>query len=82
MRIDASSEVAQAKDKEEQGEEEGEPVGVAAAAVRKTAQTMSQGATVKGFTKEKEEDGSTTCEMAMVVNGHTKWDVEMAQMGL
>jgi hypothetical protein len=71
--------VAQAKDREEQGEKKVSR-STLPAAVQKTAQTMSQGATVKGFTKEKEEDGSTTYEMAMVVNGHTK-DVEMAPDG-
>ena len=71
--------VAQEKGKEEQGEQKVSRSALPAA-VQKTAQTMSQGATVKGFTKEKEEDGSTTYEMAMVVNGHTK-DVEMAPDG-
>jgi len=71
--------VAQGKDKEEQGEKKVNRSALPAA-VQKTAQTMSQGATVKGFTKEKEEDGSTTYEMAMVVHGHTK-DVEMAPDG-
>ena len=71
--------VAQGKDKEEQGEQKVSRAALPAA-VQKMAQTMSQGATVKGFTKEKEEEGSTTYEMAMVVNGHTK-DVEMAPDG-
>ncbi|HEV2194100.1 MAG TPA: hypothetical protein VGR55_00835 [Candidatus Acidoferrum sp.] len=43
--------------------------------VEKAAAEVSKGATVKGFSKET-ENGKTTYEIEMVVNGHTK-DVEV-----
>jgi hypothetical protein len=45
------------------------------AAVEKTVVERSKGATVKGFNEEK-ENGQTTYEVEMVVNGHSK-DVQM-----
>ena len=49
------------------------------AAVEKTVASQSEGATIKGFSKEK-EDGKTLYEMEMIVNGHTK-DVLMDASG-
>jgi len=40
-------------------------------AVEKTVGTQSQGATIKGFSQEK-EDGQTYYEAEMTVNGHSK----------
>ena len=48
-------------------------------AVEKTAAEVSKGATIKGFSKET-ENGKTTYEIEMVVNGHTK-DVEVDANG-
>src|SRR5881398_2048169 len=48
-------------------------------AVEKTAAEVSKGATIKGFSKET-ENGKTTYEVEMVVNGHTK-DVEVDANG-
>src|SRR5437868_9730834 len=48
-------------------------------AVEKTAAEVSKGATIKGFSKET-ENGKTTYEVEMVVNGHTK-DVEVDASG-
>src|SRR5437773_11666490 len=48
-------------------------------AVEKTAAEVSKGATIKGFSKET-ENGKTTYEVDMVVNGHTK-DVEVDANG-
>lgn len=48
-------------------------------AVEKTAAEVIKGATVKGFSKET-ENGKTTYEVEMVVNGHTK-DVEVDANG-
>ena len=41
------------------------------AAVEKTVVSQSQGATIKGFSQEKEK-GQTYYEAEMIVNGHTK----------
>jgi hypothetical protein len=41
------------------------------AAVERTVQAQSQGATIRGFTEEK-EDGQTFYEVEMIVGGHTK----------
>jgi len=49
------------------------------AAVEKTVATISKGATIKGFNEEK-ENGKTTYEVEMVVNGHTK-DVQIDPNG-
>lgn len=48
-------------------------------AVEKAAAEVSKGATVKGYSEET-ENGKTTYEVAMVVNGHTK-DVELDTTG-
>lgn len=48
-------------------------------AVEKVAAEASKGATVKGYSKET-ENGKTTYEVEMVVNGHTK-DVELDTTG-
>lgn len=49
------------------------------AAVEKAVQEQSKGATIRGFSEEK-ENGQTTYEAEMVVNGHTK-DVQMDANG-
>ena len=48
-------------------------------AVQKTVQKQSQGATIKGFSTERER-GQKVYEAEMMVNGHTK-DIEIAQDG-
>lgn len=48
-------------------------------AVQKTVAEQSKGATILGFTSEK-ENGQTTYEVAMMSNGHSK-DVEMNAAG-
>jgi hypothetical protein len=48
-------------------------------AVQKTVEAQSQGTTVRGFAKEK-EDGQTFYEVEMTVNGHSK-DVLMDKSG-
>ena len=48
-------------------------------AVEKTVAANSQGATIKGFSTEK-EDGKTFYEAEMTVNGHTK-DISMTADG-
>src|ERR1700730_3454104 len=50
------------------------------AAVEKTVVEQSKGATVKGFNEEK-ENGQTTYEVEMEVNGHSK-DVQMDASGV
>lgn len=50
------------------------------AAVEKTVQAQSQGATVRGFSEEK-ENGQTFYEAEMLVNGHTR-DVLMDANGI
>ena len=47
--------------------------------VEKTVEEVSKGATIKGFSKES-ENGKTTYEVEMAVNGHSK-DVEMDPSG-
>jgi hypothetical protein len=49
------------------------------AAVEKTVVEQSQGATIRGFNQE-QENGQTTYEAEMLVNGHTK-DVQMDANG-
>jgi uncharacterized membrane protein YkoI len=49
------------------------------AAVEKTVAEVSKGATVQGFNEEK-ENGKTTYEVEMVVNGHSK-DVQIDVSG-
>jgi hypothetical protein len=49
------------------------------AAVEKTVEEQSKGATIRGFSEEK-ENGQTTYEAEMLVNGHTK-DVQMSPNG-
>jgi len=49
------------------------------AAVEKTVVEQSRGATIRGFNEEK-ENGQTTYEVEMLVNGHTK-DVQMDTNG-
>lgn len=49
------------------------------AAVEKTAQALSQGAVIRGFSEEKEK-GQIVYEAEMLVNGHTK-DVVMDANG-
>jgi hypothetical protein len=49
------------------------------AAVEKTVQVQSQGATIKGFASEV-ENGKLTYEAEMVVNGHSK-DIGIAKDG-
>jgi hypothetical protein len=49
------------------------------AAVEKTVAEQSKGATIRGFSEEK-ENGQTTYEAEMLVNGHTK-DVQMDANG-
>ena len=49
------------------------------AAVEKTVVEQSKGATIRGFSEEK-ENGQTTYEAEMLVNGHTK-DVSMDANG-
>ena len=49
-------------------------------AVEKTVAAQSQGATIKGFSTEK-ENGQTLYEVEMTVNGHSK-DVLMAADGI
>jgi uncharacterized membrane protein YkoI len=48
-------------------------------AVEKTVVEVSKGATIKGFNEEK-ENGKTSYEVEMVVNGHTK-DVQIDPSG-
>jgi len=48
--------------------------------VEKTVAQVSKGATIKGFSKET-ENGKTTYEVEMAVNGHSK-DVEMDPSGV
>jgi hypothetical protein len=48
-------------------------------AVEKTVVEQSKGATIRGFNEEK-ENGQTTYEAEMIVNGHTK-DVQMDATG-
>lgn len=48
-------------------------------AVEKTVQAQSQGATIKGFTTEREH-GQRVYEAEMVVDGHTR-DIEIAANG-
>jgi hypothetical protein len=48
-------------------------------AIEKTVVEVSKGATIKGFNEEK-EDGKTSYEVEMVVNGHTK-DVQIDPSG-
>ena len=50
------------------------------AAVEKTVVEQSKGATIRGFSEEK-ENGQTTYEAEMLVNGHTK-DVSMDANGV
>ena len=45
------------------------------AAVEKTVVEQSKGATIRGFNEEK-ENGKTTYEVELLVNGHSK-DVQM-----
>jgi len=49
-------------------------------AVEKTVEEVSKGATIKGFSKET-ENGKTTYEVEMAVNGHSK-DVEIDPSGV
>ncbi len=49
------------------------------AAVEKTVVEQSKGATIRGFSEEK-ENGQTTYEAQMLVNGHSK-DVQMDAKG-
>jgi hypothetical protein len=49
------------------------------AAVEKTVVEQTKGATIRGFSQEK-ENGQTTYEAEMLVNGHTK-DVQMDTNG-
>jgi uncharacterized membrane protein YkoI len=49
------------------------------AAVQKTADEQSKGATVKGYSQEK-ENGQLAYEVALVVSGHTK-DITMDAQG-
>jgi hypothetical protein len=49
------------------------------AAVKKTVVVQSKGATIRGFSEEK-ENGQTTYEAEMLVNGHSK-DVQMDANG-
>jgi uncharacterized membrane protein YkoI len=49
-------------------------------AVEKTMEEVSKGATIKGFSKET-ENGRTTYEVEMAVNGHSK-DVEIDPSGV
>jgi hypothetical protein len=49
------------------------------AAVEKTVQAQSQGATIKGFSSER-EGGKKVYEAEMIVNGHTK-DIQIAEDG-
>jgi hypothetical protein len=49
------------------------------AAVQKTVVEQSKGATIRGFSEEK-ENGQTTYEAEMLVDGHTK-DVQMDSNG-
>ena len=50
------------------------------AAVEKTVVEQSKGATIRGFSEDK-ENGQTTYEVELVVNGHSK-DVQMDAMGV
>jgi len=50
------------------------------AAVEKTVVEQSKGATIRGFSEEK-ENGQTTYEAEMLVDGHTK-DVQMDSNGV
>jgi uncharacterized membrane protein YkoI len=50
------------------------------AAVEKTVAKQSKGATIRGFNEEK-ENGQTTYEVEMLVNGHSK-DVQMDANGV
>jgi len=50
------------------------------AAVEKTVVEQSKGATIRGFSEEKEK-GQTTYEAEMLLNGHTK-DVQMDANGV
>jgi uncharacterized membrane protein YkoI len=49
------------------------------AAVQKTADEQSKGATIKGYSQEK-ENGQVAYEVALVVSGHTK-DITMDAQG-
>lgn len=49
------------------------------AAVQKTVKEQSKGATIKGFTTEREH-GKQVYEAEMIVNGHSK-DIEIAEDG-
>ena len=49
------------------------------AAVEKTVQAQSQGATIKGFATER-EGGKKVYEAEMIVNGHTK-DIQISEDG-
>jgi uncharacterized membrane protein YkoI len=49
------------------------------AAVEKTVAAQSKGATIRGFSEE-QENGKTTYELQMTVNGHGK-DVQMDESG-
>ncbi len=49
------------------------------APVQKAAQAQSQGATIKGFSTEK-ENGKTVYEAEMIINGHTR-DIQFATDG-
>ena len=51
------------------------------AAVEKTIVQQSKGATIRGFSEEKEKNGQTTYEAEMILNGHTK-DVQMDANGV
>ncbi len=50
------------------------------AAVEKTVVEQSKGATIRGFSEEKEKNGQTTYEAEMILNGHSK-DVQMDANG-
>jgi len=50
------------------------------AAVEKTVVAESKGATIRGFSEEKEK-GKTTYELQMTVNGHSK-DLQMDESGV
>ena len=50
------------------------------AAVVKTVAAQSKGATIRGFSEEKER-GKTTYELQMTVNGHSK-DLQMDESGI
>jgi len=50
------------------------------AAVEKTVAAQSKGATIRGFSEEKEQ-GKTTYEVQMTMNGHSK-DLEIDESGV